>query len=78
MSIKITRLHYIFSIVFVVGSCTPKIASYQNPPSKTIKVTINKNVELFGLMVQLDNGKGLEANNDSAIIENKKMAWKDF
>jgi hypothetical protein len=45
---------------------------------KTIQVTLNKNLELFGLMMQLDLGPDLASSTDSVIIENKKSTWRDW
>ncbi|MBS1655567.1 MAG: DUF4932 domain-containing protein, partial [Bacteroidetes bacterium] len=45
---------------------------------KIIDIKINKNVELFNLMVQIDNGKTIENLKDSVEIDGKKIAWKDF
>lgn len=49
-----------------------------DPKQKSIKVVTNKNLELFGLMMQLDMGPDLAASNDSVIIENKKSTWRDW
>ncbi|MEJ7684119.1 MAG: hypothetical protein WKG06_40955 [Segetibacter sp.] len=43
-----------------------------------ILVKTNKNIELFGLIMQLDNGQGFLRNTDTVLIENKKSTWCDW
>jgi hypothetical protein len=45
---------------------------------KTVQVKINKNIELFGLMWQLDNGADILNLKDSVVIEGKKTLWADW
>ena len=53
---------------------------YTAKQPKVIQVITNKNLELFGLMLQLDMGPDLIASKDSVIIENRQpgvtgMRW---
>ncbi|TCC96976.1 DUF4932 domain-containing protein [Pedobacter hiemivivus] len=50
---------------------------YKRIPSKNITIRINKNIELFGLMMQLNLREDLEANNDSLMIDGRSIAVKD-
>jgi hypothetical protein len=47
--------------------------SYKNLKNKKVQVTINKNIELFGLMLQLDNGPDVINSKDSVTIDNKRV-----
>ncbi len=51
---------------------------YNSKPAKAIQVQVNKNLELFGLMLQLDMGPDLAASTDSTIIDGKKTTWRDW
>jgi Domain of unknown function (DUF4932) len=46
--------------------------------SKTIQVQRSRNIELFGLMMQLDMGADLENNHDSVTVEGQRVAWSDW
>ncbi len=52
--------------------------NYQTKPGKEISVKINSNVELFGLMMQLDNAPDALAVKDSAEIGGRRSMWKDW
>jgi hypothetical protein len=52
--------------------------TYKEADVKAIKVETNKNIELFGLMMQLNLGQDLTNNADSLVIENRKSTWKDW
>jgi hypothetical protein len=52
--------------------------SYKPLLLKKIEVKTNKNIELFGLMMQLDMGQDLLNSTDSVLIENKKVTWRDW
>src|SRR4051812_43382979 len=54
------------------------IAAFAFKKPKTIRVEVSKNLELFGLMMQLDMGADLTAATDSVTIENKKNTWRDW
>lgn len=47
-------------------------------PVKTIHVKTNTNIELFGLIMQLDMGQDLLNSTDSVLIENRKATWRDW
>lgn len=51
---------------------------YEKPLPKTIRVETNSNIELFGLMMQLDNAPDALAAKDSVVINGKKSMWKDW
>ncbi len=69
---------WLLIFLFFPSFLLPRTILCQENQCKTIKIAINKNVELFGLMLQLDNGEGLELNNDSTLINNRKVALKDW
>ena len=52
--------------------------NYKTIVYKKIQVKANKNIELFGLILQLDNGQDFLKNTDTVLIENKKVTWRDW
>ncbi|MDR3713646.1 MAG: DUF4932 domain-containing protein [Puia sp.] len=46
--------------------------------AKKIRVKTNRNIELFGLMMQLDMGPDLATSKDSVTIENRKSTWREW
>lgn len=52
--------------------------AYQTHPAKSIQVTSNKNIELFGLLMQLDLGPDILANSDIVELDGKKAQWRDW
>jgi hypothetical protein len=54
------------------------LLNYKMIAPKTINVISNTNLELFGLMLQLDVGPDLKKMKDSVVIENKKTTWQDW
>jgi len=54
------------------------LALYELAMAKTIQVTSNNNIELFGLMMQLDNAPDAIAAKDSVVINGRKTMWKDW
>jgi hypothetical protein len=51
---------------------------YKTIAPRKIGVTINKNIELFGLMLQLDMGQDLLNATDTLVIENRRATWRDW
>ena len=52
--------------------------NYKAEAPKKIAVKTNKYIELFGLMLQLDNGPDFLGNNDTVLIDNKKVTWRNW
>ncbi|MBC7851677.1 MAG: DUF4932 domain-containing protein [Chitinophagaceae bacterium] len=50
----------------------------KNIAVKQIQVKINKNIELFGLIMQLNMGEDLANSNDTLMIDNQLSTWKDW
>jgi hypothetical protein len=53
-------------------------SSSQNSPSNRIDVVINRNIELFGLLMQLDNGGDILTNTDVVELDGKRALWRDW
>lgn len=51
---------------------------YEKAASKPIQVLTKPNIELFGLMMQLDNAPDAIALKDSVEINGRKTMWKDW
>jgi hypothetical protein len=51
---------------------------YKTVAPKNIAVAINANLELFGLMMQLDLGPDIAQMKDSVLIENRKSTYHDW
>ncbi len=51
---------------------------FQAAAPKAIEVAIRPNVELFGLMLQLDLGPDILANNDVVEIAGRQARWRDW
>ncbi|MDN3659197.1 DUF4932 domain-containing protein [Ferruginibacter paludis] len=54
------------------------LLNYKTVAAKKINVISNANLELFGLILQLDMGPDLEKLTDSVVIDNKKTTWQDW
>lgn len=54
------------------------LLNYKTVVLKKINVISNTNLELFGLIMQLDMGPDLEKLKDSVVIDNKKTTWQDW
>lgn len=52
--------------------------NYKAVQAKKIQVKTNKNIELFGLMLQLDNGQDFLNRTDSVLLDNRKATWRDW
>jgi len=52
--------------------------AYKSNAPKQINVVANKNIELFGLIVQLDNGEDLLSRKDTVVIEGRRATWADW
>jgi len=51
---------------------------FQAAAPKAIEVAIRPNIELFGLMLQLDLGPDILANNDVVEIAGRQARWRDW
>lgn len=51
---------------------------YEKTAPKNIQVKTNSNIELFGLLMQLDNAADAIAAKDSVEINGRKSTWKDW
>ncbi len=51
---------------------------YEKAAPKNIAVKTNSNIELFGLLMQLDNAADAIAAKDSVEINGRKSTWKDW
>ena len=51
------------------------LLNYKTVAPKKIEVAINPNLELFGLMMQMDIGPDIANAKDSVVIENKKFTY---
>lgn len=51
---------------------------YKRNEAKQIQVVTNKNIELFGLIVQLDNGEQLLSMKDSVTIDGRRTTWQNW
>jgi len=49
------------------------VINYARSAKKHVQVMTNKNIELFGLMLQLDNGPDVLHNNDTVTIYGKRV-----
>lgn len=52
--------------------------SYKRIRPKRIQVAVNKNIELFGLMLQLDNGPDVMNNKDTVTIYGKRVTMAEW
>ena len=52
--------------------------TYKTVAPKKIQVKTNKNIELFGLILQLDNGQDFLKSKDTVLIDNKRATWQDW
>ncbi|HVU55451.1 MAG TPA: DUF4932 domain-containing protein [Puia sp.] len=64
---------YRYCLCFVLLS-----AFFYTDAQKKILVRSNRNVELFGLMMDLDNGADLLARKDTMVIDNRRATWKEW
>ena len=51
---------------------------YKLAPPKPIEVQISKNIELFGLILQLDLAPDALANNDVLELDGRQAQWRDW
>jgi len=54
------------------------LAFFYTDAQKKILVRTNSNVELFGLMMDLDNGADLLARKDTVVIDHRQATWADW
>lgn len=54
------------------------LAFFYTDAQKKILVRTNSNVELFGLMMDLDNGADLLARKDTVVIDHRRATWADW
>jgi hypothetical protein len=54
------------------------LASYHTEAQKKILVGTNRNAELFGLMMDLDNGADLLARKDTMVIDGRRATWAEW
>ncbi len=61
------------------NQATGKVSlKYETVPPKNINVAVNPNIELFGLMMEMDNAPDFIASKDSVEIKGRKCMWKDW
>ncbi|PZR29015.1 MAG: hypothetical protein DI535_04720 [Citrobacter freundii] len=51
---------------------------YSVTKPKTVSVTNSTNIELFGLLMQLDNGADIIASKDSTLINGRRTTWSEW
>ncbi len=73
---------FCFCLLLFLFSCSNHIklskANTGLKPGKNINIIFNKNIELLGFMMQMDNAPDFLGNKDSVVIEGKKCTWKDW
>ena len=68
---------FVFVLMFVLQTALSQ--PYQNGAARPpVTVKFSKNVELFGLILHIDNGPDLLSNHDSVTIENKRTTWQHW
>ncbi|MBN8854404.1 MAG: hypothetical protein BGO55_20960 [Sphingobacteriales bacterium 50-39] len=54
------------------------LAFFYTDAQKKILVRTNRNIELFGLMMDLDNGPDLLARKDTVVMDHRRATWADW
>src|SRR5579859_3789998 len=51
---------------------------YKIVPPKTVQVKTNRNIELFGLMMVLDDGPGILGQKDTMVFDGRRAVWAQW
>ena len=51
---------------------------YRTVPPKTVQVRTNRNIELFGLMMVLDDGPGQLSRKDTMVFDGRRAVWAQW
>jgi len=72
------RYYFSLTAVILLVFCSCDTTKGQMAGTRKIQIKTNKNVELFGLMMDLDAGADLLTRRDTVVIENKKTTWQKW